>query len=255
MKDRLNNMNSAYRIRSVLKQAQSATDTKAAVDVWADILGIGNLEKEKKQFAVSRFLSDLHDEVELVREQMGKTGFTEGLYTNTLARCNTTLAVQHLTSQWSQVKKYITSEMLIVLGFCSEILPSEEAEIDRDKLQELANVIKELRDMLADSGLGISARRIIEKHIAKIEEALGKYKAVGARGLEDALQSVIGEAIINDTELKAMKDTKEASKFKELIIKLKDVVVSASSANQHTDSLLGIADKANKAIGLLQSLN
>ncbi|WP_236450770.1 hypothetical protein [Stutzerimonas stutzeri] len=248
----MKNINSAYRVRSVLKQAQAASEAKAVVDVWADILGPKSLEPNKKQFAVSRFLSDLHDEVELIKELMDETGFTDSLYTGTLTRCNNALAVQHLNSQWVNVKKQITSEMLVVLGFCSEILPSEETEIDQNQLQELASVVQELRDLLADSGLGITSRRVIEKHVAKIEEALGKYKAVGARGLQDALQSVIGEAVMNETELKAMKDTEEAGKFIELIRKLKDVVVSASSANQHVDSLVGMAEKADRAIGLLQ---
>lgn len=250
----MKNINSAYRVKTVLRQAINATETKPAVEVWAEVLGVSGLDSNKKQFAVSRFLSDLHDEVELIKEQMGSTDFTESLYLGALTKCNSVLSVQYLGTQWGSVKKQINSETLTVLGFCSEILPSEESEIDREKLQELAGLVEELRSMLADSGLGVSAKRIIERHVTKIEEALNKYKAVGARGLEDALQSVIGEAVINESELKAMKNTKEAGKFVEVIRKLKDAVVSASNANQHADSLLGAAEKANKAIGLLQNL-
>ncbi|WP_137010754.1 hypothetical protein [Ectopseudomonas oleovorans] len=250
----MKNINSAYRIKAVLRKTVNAAEAKPAVEVWADVLGVSGLEPNKKQFAVSRFLSDLHDEVELTKEQMDGTGFTESLYLGALTRCNSVFSVQHLGTQWGSIRKQINSETLTVLGFCSEILPSEENEIDKEKLQELAGLAGELKDMLADSGLGVSAKRIIEKHVAKIEEALSKYQAVGARGLEDALQSVIGEAVINESELKAMKETKEAGKFIEVIRKLKDAVISASNANQHADSLLGVAEKANKAIGFLQNL-
>jgi hypothetical protein len=74
--------------------------------------------------------------------------------------------------QWNQIKQYLTPEVTIALGFCSEIMPDEEKNIDLTDLQDLKELAAALRSSLEESKLPPHIRSIIEKHLSKLEEAL-----------------------------------------------------------------------------------
>ncbi|EKB1967593.1 hypothetical protein HJ107_24295 [Vibrio parahaemolyticus] len=249
------NINSAYRVREILKTISTKPDKAPSHQVWAEVFKIEETDASKKNFRISRCLADLHDEVELIRSEMVKLGYSPELYNSSLNSCNNVFAVQLVTSQWSSPKQHIKPEVLVVLGFCSEILPNEEELVDLTNLEELSVMATELKSMLANSTLPPYTILIIEKHLSKIEEAISKYRAVGAKALEDVVQSAYGEVIANEGVFKDAKGSPEVNKLSVMWQKTKSVLDGVVSADKRLGAAQGMAQKGNELIEFIQNIN
>lgn len=58
------NINSAYRVCELINEVRGKPDTTPVHEIWADVFDINETDQHKKNFALSRCLADLHDEVE-----------------------------------------------------------------------------------------------------------------------------------------------------------------------------------------------
>ncbi|TOB30563.1 hypothetical protein, partial [Vibrio parahaemolyticus] len=83
------------------KTISTKPDKAPSHQVWAEVFKIEETDASKKNFRISRCLADLHDEVELIRSEMVKLGYSPELYNSSLNSCNNVFAVQLVTSQWS----------------------------------------------------------------------------------------------------------------------------------------------------------
>lgn len=249
------NINSASRILSIIDSVKAKSDATPVHDVWGEVFSIENKDRSRKTFAVSRCLADLHDEVEFVRSEMTRLGYSENLYNTTLNKCNALFAVQALMSKWQSMKQQITPEVPIALGFCSEILPNEEDPIDEDSLDDLKRMAADLREALSGSKLPKYTQNIIDKHITKIEEALAKYRAVGAKAFEEVLQSAYGEVIANEQAFKEAKGSAELGKLSAMWQKTKSALDGVVDANRRLGAAGGMAEKGQKVLEFLDKLN
>lgn len=249
------NINSAYRIREILNEAKKKHDNTPVHEVWADIFQIADTVQSRKNFAISRCLADLHDEVELIRSEMMKLDFSDNLYSASLDKCNAVFAVQTIMTSWQSPKKQISPEVEIALGFCSEILPDEEMLIDEKSIDELKKMASELKASLGSSKLPAYTKNIIEKHLAKIEEALTKYKAVGAKALDEVMQSAYGEVIANETVFEEASGSKELRKLSAMWQKTKTILDGIVSADKRLGAAQGMTEKGQKVIEFIQSIN
>ena len=248
------NINSAYRIKEILDSVKTKADKLPAHEVWSEIFGLIETDQHKKNFSISRCLADLHDEVEHVRSEMLKAGYTSNLYNPTLNKCNSIFAVQLIPGQWAQPKQQITPEISTVLGFCSEILPNEEDLVDPTSLEELSKMAADLRELLTESTLPPYTKNIIDKHLSKIEDAISSYSVVGAKALEEVMQSAYGEVISNEEIFKEAKGSKELSKLSSIWQKTKSVLDGVVSANKHIGGVQGMAEKGQSLIEFIQEL-
>ncbi|EKO3782830.1 hypothetical protein V9R59_002986 [Vibrio harveyi] len=249
------NINSAYRVREILKTISTKPDKAQCHEVWAEVFKIEEADASRKNFRISRCLADLHDEVELIRSEMLKLGFSPELYNQSLNSCNHIFAVQLVTSQWSSPKQHIKPEVLTALGFCSEILPNEEELVDLTNLEELSKLAAELKSSLANSVLPPYTIHIIEKHLNKIEEAISKYRAVGSKALEDVVQSAYGEVIANEEAFKEAKGSPELQKLAIMWQKTKSVLDGVVSADKRLGAAQGMAQKGNELLEFIQNIN
>lgn len=249
------NINSAYRIKEILKAISKKPDKMPVHEVWAEIFSIAEKDNQKKSFIISRCLADLHDEVELIRADMTKLGYSDDLYNSSLNKCNSIFAVQMVMGTWAQVKNQFTPEVPIALGFCSEILPNEEELIDKTDLDQLAKMTSELREFLKNSKLPQYTVSIIEKHLNKIDEAISKYKAVGARALEEVMQAAYGEVIANETVFNEAKGTEEVGRLSQIWQKTKSTLDGVVDANKKFGAIQGMAEKGIKLLEFIEKFN
>lgn len=249
------NINSAYRVLRLINEVRGKQDNAPVHKIWAEAFGIAETDQHKKNFALSRCLADLHDEVESIRFEMAKLGYSESLYSSSLNKCNAVFAVQSLMTSWQSLKQQITPEVPIALGFCSEILPNEEDLIADENLAELKQMASDLRDCLSKSSLPEYTQKIIEKHLIKIEEALAKYKAVGSKALEEVMQSAYGEVIANEAAFENARGSAELSKLSNMWQKTKAVLDGVVDANKRLGAMQGMAEKGQKVIEFLQNFN
>jgi len=247
------NINPAYRVREILNSVKTKQDKTPALEVWAEVFAIDESDQNKKYVSISRCLADLHDEVELIRSEMLKFGYSENLYSSSLKKCNAAFAIQIITGQWQGPKQHITPEVLVALGFCSEILPNEEDLIDKADLDELRKMAADLRECLAKSTLAPYAKNIIEKHLNKIDEALLKYRITGVKALEDVMQSAYGEVIASEAVFEESKGSKEIGKLSVMWQKTKSVLDGVVDTNKRIGGIQGMAEKGQKVIDFIEN--
>ena len=240
-------INAAYRIRELLIQVQHQPNMGVS-DLWAELFKISELDQNKRNFEISRCLNQLHDEIELVREQMLRTIYSEELFSLMLDRANNVVAVQNITGSWDSYKNQITPDLILCLGFCSEILGSEENEIPEEQIKEIFELLKPLEEHLSESNLPPYAARIIKKHVDKIKEALHSYTIIGAKALNEVVQSAYGEVVDNLDVFEKSKDTKEVKAISKVWSKIKNISDAASTVDKGVSSTYAIVDKATKLL-------
>ncbi|OXX66858.1 hypothetical protein, partial [Vibrio sp. V03_P4A6T147] len=242
------NINSAFRVREILQSVVSKPDQVVGSEVWAEVFDIKEVDSSRKNFRISRCLADLHDEVEQIRVEMLKLGYSADLYDSSLNSCNIAFAVNLIGNSWVSAKQNIKPEVILALGFCSEILPNEEELVDLENLEQLALMASELRSELSNSSLPAYTLHIIEKHLSKIEEAISKYRAIGAKALEDVVHSAYGEVIANDKIFKEAQGSSELHKLSIIWQKTKSVLDGVVSADKRLGAAQGMAQKGHELL-------
>ena len=204
------NKNSALRIKNLLEQARSIPN-KPVAEVWKEIFNINVEDNNKLHFEVSRCLNLLHDEVEFLRGEMKETNYSAYLYDPSINKINQIIGVHTITASWDGYQKQITPEIILCLGFCSEILPPDEKDVSEEEIGEIIELVNSLEENLIDSDLPPYTKRIIRKHIDKIKDALESYTIIGAKAFNDVVQAAYGEVIDNAAIFEESKDSKEVA--------------------------------------------
>lgn len=249
----MQNINAAYRVREILIQARNQPNM-SVVQLWAGIFNIDEASENKKSFEVSRCLTQLHEEIETIREQMQDTGFSESLFDPWLDRANSAIGVQTIAGTWDSYKPFVSSELILCLGFCSEILDSEEQKISEEEIQEILKLLDPLETHLQDSTLPIATAKIIRKHIEKIKEALHSYPIKGAKALNDVMQSAYGEVVDNVQVFEESKEVEQVKELSKVWQKVKSVLDSATTVDKGASSIHALTDKAQKLIEVIQTI-
>jgi uncharacterized phage infection (PIP) family protein YhgE len=238
------NINSASRLHSLLEQVLSEPDSTQVLEVWAKLFAINESNVNLKAALVSEHLRWMYRELDLISNQMQKLNYSENLYTSAISNIEYAISAMILPTTWNVAKQYIRPEYLKSLEFCSEILPDEESQISQDELDNIQELIIDLRSSLSNSTLPPRLLALIKHHIELIERALAEYPISGAIALREAARTGLGEIIEIKDEVSASQDAPEISKLGELW----------NTVNKYADAALkieGIAQLANTIKTLL----
>lgn len=248
-----NHINSAFRVLEILENAKNKGEREKVADVWASVFGIGIPDQTKRNFEISRCLNQLHDEVEIVRHLMSGTNFESKLYDPWLQRLSNIFAIHTLSNEWQGIKNIISGEVLLCLGFCQQILPDEESLIEEQDLKELKDLLDSLEAKLDVSTLPEFTQKIIRNHVDNIRSAFRSYNIVGAKALQAAIKSAIGEVVTNEAVFADAKESEEITKvgivlsklhqFTEAVVKSEKVVSATVKLAQHGTKALEIFEK------------
>lgn len=243
------NINSAFRVREILNQGRNKSNTEKVYDVWSQIFKITENDSNKKIFEITRCLNQIHDEVENILFEMKRTDFSEDLYSAHIKRVNDVIAVQTMMNNWESQKSQITGEMILVLGFCSEILPNEEILIEEIEFNEILDNVSKLEKLLDSNNLPFSLKKILSRNIEKIKEAISSYKIIGINALTEVTNSAIGEIIAKDVIFEEAKETEEIG----LIIKIWSLIKNISDKVVRTDNVITAgANSVERGIKMLE---
>jgi hypothetical protein len=248
------NINSAYRVREILKLVSSQNDKLKVNEVWSSIFGLEEKNPAKVNSTLSRLLADLHDEVESTREDMFALEYSNELFSPSLDKCNQIFSPHLLMATWQSVKQQLNPEVINTLGFCSEILPNEEDLVDIKQLEELKDLALKLRESLANSTLPKHVLRTVKKHLVKIEDALILYKISGIKEFGEALQAACGEVVTNEElhDPQIIK-TEEVSLLKKTWSKSKEIMDGVVSAEKRISAVNKVAEKSQGLIEYIGS--
>lgn len=188
------NNNSASRIVNLVTSIPYHQDNTSTLEVWAQLFGLNELLPKKKIHVVAERLGSVSRELELVRTQMDERNFSPELYNPSIAHLEEACSTIILGGTWNQVRQHLTSEVIVVLSFCGEIITDEEDLITPEKLSSIAKQIDALSQLLSTSQLPPRLRSLLQHHIELIRRALEEYPITGAKGFQRATQTGAGEA-------------------------------------------------------------
>jgi len=188
-------LNSASRLLRILQQVDSNPDKANTADTWATILGIVEQHPVKRAVLVTEFMGSIHREIGYATDGLLKENFSKDLYERHFNRIEHAISPLILSHAWSQVKQYVTPEVLTALSFCSEILPDEEVAISNEELNEIRTKLNELRAVSNNPELSERISQLIQHHISLIERAIAEYEISGAKAFRDAGRAAMGELI------------------------------------------------------------
>jgi hypothetical protein len=188
------NCNSASRIVNLITSIPYHVDNTSTFEVWTQVFGLTELPLKKKIHVVAERLGSVSRELELVRAQMDERNFSPELYSPAIAHLEEACSTIILSGIWHQVRQHLTSEVIVVLSFCSEIIPDEEDLIAPEKLSSIAEQIDSLSQLLSTSQLPPRLRSLLQHHIELIQRALEEYPITGAKAFQRATQTGAGEA-------------------------------------------------------------
>jgi len=245
--------NSAFRIKQLLEKAKNIPN-QAVAEVWKDIFKIEAENNNKLHFEVSRCLNLLHGEVEFLREEMTSTEYSPFLYDPYLNKINQIIGIHTINSSWQSYQKQIAPEVILCLGFCSEILPADEHEIPGDQIEEITKLVQSLEASINDSVLPAYTKKIIQKHILKIREALESYTIIGAKAFNDVVQAAYGEVIDNGSIFEESKSSEEVSNLARIWNKVKAVSDDAVIVDKGVSATQNLAEHTARAIEYIQGL-
>lgn len=208
----MNMINSASRIQAIVNLIIVANPNESALNIWANVFGINVDRSAIKSIKVSKNLTLLHQELEILKEQLTKSSLSEKLYESALINLEEVFSVVNLGQQFAATKSYLNEKTLTSLEYWVELLPNEENLIEEDEINELIKAVDELELSLDQSSLPDSLILTIRNQIKIIREAIERYPIQGAKALRGAATSIYGELVLVKDVLKE-EQTSEVSKL------------------------------------------
>lgn len=240
-------INSASRLHSILARASGMADNATVLTVWSEAFQIEEPNDARKALRVSERLGWLHQELEILRNQMQGAEFSEELYASPLNRIEQSISTLLLQSNWASCKQYLSADTLLALAFCIEILPDEEGQINEADIDAIRSLVRELSEHLSSSTLPDSLKALIQHHIELIERAVAQYPIVGAKALREAARTALGEIIEAKDSIKENQGADEINKLGTVWKKINEVVDFAIKSDK-------IAQIGQKAWAFLEHL-
>ena len=189
--------NSAIRLKNVISKAYK-NNSNTIKDVWKEVFQIDLKDSYEIEKTVMTCLDSLNDEFKLFKHNMERTTFSATLYEKEIFHLQKLLIVPTgINGDWKQKKSQITDVHFKILDFCSEILPTDEEEIDVKDIEELKKLLYELENFVEGNSLPTDLNTIIKKHIYKIKVALYTFSVKGSIVFDEVLKSAYGEVINN----------------------------------------------------------
>lgn len=193
--------NSAGRIFKMLHEARRKPDSKKIIEAWSDVLQVEEDDGHSRAHLVAEALSLLRDELNVVENEMTALGFSDDLYLPYLRRCRSALNISNMQASWSSPKAQIKDDTLLSLRLCSELMEDEEVELDEEELNEIVQMVHELRALMENSDLSTEMRVRVRKHLDMISSIVQKTPLVGASALRDGFREGVREIVEDEREI------------------------------------------------------
>jgi hypothetical protein len=224
----MTNNTSASRLLNILKQAKSISHTTQSKSAWNQILKIQNNDSLlfKKLGHIMMLPEQIKDDINSIEDIKNKS-----LYLNWKKSVNTAFLNQNLSGQWSSFVQHIDAHTLDYLELTANTLNDKkpEAELSTEELDKIKKDFLEIEDEIKKSSMESKLKKFILKKILDIILAIDDYSIQGISPLEDAINSTIGQIIINDNLKKESKEDSIAEKFWQCLGRAAIIVTLAST--------------------------
>lgn len=188
------NVNSAYRVYSILEVAARQNINVSALEAWASTFSVPGTSSPRRNVFIAQLLGLLHDQIEDAHRKMVTSPYSPSLYQSAFSSIGQVIKIEGLSQYWRDFAPYLNSTTMQALVFCSEVLPNEEALIDEQGLAYLAKELQDLKIRLGKSDLPDDVKAFILLQVQIIENALLEYIISGRKVFTEALVRAAAEA-------------------------------------------------------------
>jgi hypothetical protein len=210
------NINSAFRIYQIMEKARLSDGGKSVHNMWLDVFEIkeGGM---KASHGVSENLSLVNLEMENVIKMMSEANFSSDIYRPYFDKLLNVINPQNLSQQWNQLRTHnLTEATMIVVRYCSEILPNEEDLLSEAEIQELELSVDQLLEKIKNGSLPNSLKAIVEKNLKNIKRHLNKYGICGSQVLKDVASEIIPVILENSQVIKENEASEEIGMWEKI---------------------------------------
>lgn len=196
--------NPAGRLHELLSQAAKNAEQTKTRDVWASVLDCDaedDAEITKRVIEVYGLTREVERLVRLIPD------LNHDLYLASFNRIEKALFPLHLQNAWNQSKQALTPDVLTRLQFCAEELGKHytEESVDAEALEEIARLVSVTFEAVEFSEIDPALRLALLETLEGIRHALATYRIRGAKGVMEALQSLLGSLVVNNEGLVNLK--------------------------------------------------
>lgn len=204
--------NAASRARNLLIAAKNSKDSLKTVDVWKTVLAHSNEPVES--FEVIRLIELLRSELRSIERTLAKRGVPKQTYSPHFQRAYQATAVENVNAVWSNFKANITNELLVCLQFSEFILNEDEPQFAVEQIEQITQLIQELRLGLEDPGLDPELTHFVSQQISLLERGLRDLKIRGSKAIQKCYVDGLGEILEHSDVLHDNADTPIVNKLK-----------------------------------------
>ncbi|MFW1170228.1 hypothetical protein ACEV77_25010, partial [Vibrio parahaemolyticus] len=152
---------------------------------WGEVFGLDTELVKRDPHEVYDKLMLVRKEIELVNRLMMQTSFSNNLYQPYLDRVKSTISLTNVSATWNNYKNNLSTDTILALRYCSEILEDEDA-VDKEELEAILNSIQTLRQDIENSSLSSGMYDFLISQLDIIESAIQSYPIVGGAALKKA---------------------------------------------------------------------
>lgn len=180
--------NTATRLLAILDQVVLQRQNTPTFLTWSTVFKITESEKTKEIFAVSDRLQAMHSEIEnLERKFQSNPQIRIGVYTDAIKTAKDLVSPIHLNADWN-VTQQMALRIYTPFQHYAVMLPHEEDELTNEEIDEIKDLIKNLKDAVDKSELKEILLDLIRKHIQLLESSLSLYPISGISSFKKSMR-------------------------------------------------------------------
>ncbi|GLR77158.1 hypothetical protein [Aliivibrio sifiae] len=247
--------NPAKRVLNLVNQVKSKNDSVTMSVAWGEVFGLDINVVKKDPHEVYSKLMLVRKEIELLESLMQQTSFSRNLYQPYLDRVKSTISVNNLSATWTSYKNNLSTDTILALRYCSEILEDEDA-VDKDELESILNSVRALKEEIETSSLSPGMHDFLISQLDIIESAIQSYPITGGSALKKAFSQGFTDLAsrVDDISESTDDDHDEASKVATVWGNLKTASKGIAETDRMANALIGLYDKGQNVAEPLLSL-
>lgn len=225
--------NPAGRLYKILMAARKHQDNTKIRKVWAEVLDCSESDDAELSLRVIEVYQLSHEVQTLIKLI---PSLNHGLYLESFNKIDSAIFPLNLQASWRDKKKALDEGLMTSLKFCAEELGRNYSEesISEEDLKQITQIVSDLFESVSSSEIDPALRIALLEEVEKIRSAISVYRIRGARGVKEALQSLLGAVIVNREGLAELSVERPSltEKLGELIEKLDSFTSLALKASR-----------------------
>ncbi|MEZ8356027.1 hypothetical protein [Vibrio sp. 10N.222.49.C12] len=240
--------NPAKRVLHLVNQVKTKKDNVPMSVAWGEVFELDTELVKRDPHEVYDKLMLVRKEVELVERLMKQTTFSSNLYQPYLDRVKSTISLTNVSASWNNYKNKLSTDTILALGYCSEILEDEDP-VDKEELEAILSSIQTLRQDIENSSISSGMYDFLMSQLNIIESAIQSYPIVGGAALKKAFSEGFTDLAsrVDDISDGAENDHEKASNVAKVWGNLRTAAKGIAETDKMANALLGLYEKGQNA--------